>query len=407
MPYNNSGVIYVDTTVTPNRGVSIDDVRAVLELDSRDVGTLCSSSDNNVNKWAKHKPIVYANAIAPLTDAQFKEKNYGLTIPNPLMGNYTKIDDVILNAENAYTYTKPSGQMASPFRLTDFNNYSHSVKAPINGFPETIYIPTSVTTRVLNFTINQSTDYAIGLTDLPSNFNSWYLAFAVKKNNLWNVKTSRYTINNGKGDYIFLNFDTTTTYDGQTYNGGVDGNIIEGGETYECIICLSNTKINDFTQLASTQNTYKFYPAPVQDIDAMRGLISRVSVGWAARIVLNEVLRHGEPTGLIQMNLNIGYSGLAEGESESITYVSWEVHYKYTSAVTGQEVTGQTITGTTVSTSNPDGRITVTGEENEKSFHLHGPSESVTVIEAWGTLRYNTSQTYTIPKTKLETIQEE
>ena len=90
MPYNNSGVIYVDTTVTPNRGVSIDDVRSVLELDSRDVGTLCSSSNNNVNKWAKHKPIVYANAIAPLTDTQFKEKNYGLTIPNPLTGSYTK-----------------------------------------------------------------------------------------------------------------------------------------------------------------------------------------------------------------------------------------------------------------------------------------------------------------------------
>lgn len=400
MPYNSSGVIYVDTTVTPNRGVSIDDVRSVLELDSRDVGTLCSSSDNNVNKWAKHKPIVYANAIAPLTDAQFKEKNYGLTIPNTLTGNYTKIDDVILNAEDAYSYTKPSGQMASPFRLTDFNNYSHSVKAPINGFPETIYIPTSVTTRILNFTINQSTNYAIGLTDLPSDFNSWYLAFAVKKNNLWNVKTSRFTINNGKGDYIFLNFDTTTTYDGQTYNGGVDGNIIEEGGTYECVICLSNTKINDFTQLASTQNTYKFYPAPVQDLDSMRGLISRVSVGWAARITLKEVLRQGEPTGLIQMGLNIGYSGAVEGESYSITNVSWEVNYKYTSAATGQEVTGQTITGST-------DRVTVTGEENEKSFHLHGPSESVTVIEAWGTLRYNTSQTYTLPNTILETVQEE
>lgn len=400
MPYNSSGVIYVDTTVTPNRGVSIDDVRSVLELDSMDVGTLCSSSDNNVNKWAKHKPIVYANAIAPLTDAQFKEKNFGLTIPNPLTGNYTKIDDVILNAEDAYVYTKPSGQMASPFRLTDFNNYSHSVKAPINGFPETIYIPTSVTTRILNFTINQSTDYAIGLTDLPSNFNSWYLAFAVKKNNLWNVKTSRYTINNGKGDYIFLNFDTTTTYDGQTYNGGVDGNIIEEGGTYECVICLSNTKINDFTQLASTQNTYKFYPAPVQDLDSMRGLISRVSAGWAARITLKEVLRQGEPTGLIQMGLNIGYSGAVEGESYSITDVSWVVNYKYTSAATGQEVTGQTITGST-------DRVTVTSEENEKSFHLHGPSESVTVIEAWGTLTYNTSQTYTLPNTILETVQEE
>ena len=399
MPHNN-GIVYVDTTVTPNLGVSVEDVRAVLNLNSGDVGTLCGNSNNNVNKWAKHKPIVYANAIAPLTDAQFKEKNYGLTIPDFLTGSYTKIDDVILNAEDAYVYTKPSGQMASPFRLTDFNKYSHSVKAPINGFPETIYIPSNVTTRILNFPVNQSTDYAIGLADLPSDFNSWYLAFAVKKNNVWNVKTSRYAINSGKGDYIFLNFGTTTTHDGQTYSGGYDGNVIEEGKTYECIICLSHTKIENFTQLASTQNTYKFYPAPVQDVDAMRGLISRVSVGWAARITLKEVLRQGEPTGLIQMGLNIGYSGAEAGQSYSITNVSWEVNYKYTSAATGQEVTGQTITGST-------DRVTVTGEENEKSFRLHGPTESVTVIEAWGTLRYNTSQTYTLPNTILETVQEE
>ena len=398
---NNNGKIYVDTTQTPNVGVSIEDVRTVLNYNSNDLGTLCGNSNNNVNKWAKHKPIVYANAIAPLTDAQFKEKNYGLTIPNPLTGNYTKIDDVILNAEDAYVYTKPSGLMASPFRLTDFNNYDHSVKAPINGFPGTIYIPSNVTTRILNFTVNQSTPYAIGLADLPSDFNSWYLAFAVKKNNVWNVKTSRFTINSGKGDYIFLNFGTTTTYDGQTYSGGYDGNVIEKGKTYECVICLSLTKIENFTQIASTQNTYKFYPAPVQDMDSMKGLISRVPVGWAARIMLNEVLRHGEPTGLIQMNLNIGYSGLAEGESESMTDVSWEVHYKYTSKSTGQEVTGQTITGST-------DRVTVTGEENEKSFRLRGgPTESVTIIEAWGTLRYNTSQTYTLPNTILKTVQEE
>jgi hypothetical protein len=397
---NDNGRIYVDTTQTPNVGVSIEDVRTVLNYNSNDLGTLCGNSNNNVNKWAKHKPIVYPNVLAALTDTQFKEKNYGLTIPNPLTGSYTKIDDVILAAGNAYLYTRPSGLMASPFRLTDFNNYDHSVKAPINGFPATIYIPSNVTTRILNFTINQSTDYAIGLADLPSDFSSWYLAFAVKKNNVWNVKTSRYAINSGKGDYIFLNFGPTTTYDGQTYNGGVDGNVIDEGHTYECIICLCHTKINDFTQMASTQNTYKFYPAPVQDIDSMQGLISRVPVGWAARIMLKEVLRQGEPTGLVQMGLNIGYSGAVEGESYSITNVSWVVNYKYTSAATGQEVTGQTITGSV-------DRVTVTGEENEKSFMLHGPTESVTVIEAWGTLTYNTSQTYTLPNTILETVQQQ
>ena len=403
MPHNN-GIVYVDTTVTPNLGVSVEDVRAVLNLNSGDVGTLCGSSNNNVNKWAKHKPIVYANAIAPLTDAQFKEKNYGLTIPDSLTGSYTKIDDVILNAEDAYVYTKPSGQMASPFRLTDFNKYSHSVKAPINGFPATVYISSNVNTYVLNFPINQSTDYAIGLTDLPSDFNSWYLAFAVKKNNVWYAKTSRYTINNGKGDYIFFNFGTTTTYDGQTYNGGVDGNIIEEGRTYECIICLCHLKINDFVQLASTQNQYKFYPAPVQDMDSMKGAISRVSAGWNARITLDEALKQGKPTGIIRIGLSVGYSGAVSGQSYSITYVSCEVHYSYITT-TGTEVQGGTITKSL-------GTVTVTGENNEKHFFLETPQfpSGVTIksLTAWGSWNYNNdSNVKQLPQATIETVQEE
>lgn len=54
MAYNN-GLIYVDNNVTPPNGVSVHDVKTVLGVSSGDVATLCTSQ--NVNKWAKCKPV--------------------------------------------------------------------------------------------------------------------------------------------------------------------------------------------------------------------------------------------------------------------------------------------------------------------------------------------------------------
>lgn len=52
---NSNGKIYVDTSTTPNTGVSINDVKTVTGSSSTDLATLCTSA--NVNMWSRKKPV--------------------------------------------------------------------------------------------------------------------------------------------------------------------------------------------------------------------------------------------------------------------------------------------------------------------------------------------------------------
>ena len=54
------------------------DIAKVLGSSSYDLGTLCKSSA--INMWSRKKPI-QVNQYQELTDAQWKQYNYGYTIP--------------------------------------------------------------------------------------------------------------------------------------------------------------------------------------------------------------------------------------------------------------------------------------------------------------------------------------
>ena len=82
---------------------------------SRDVGTLCSSS--LINKWSKYKPVRY-NTLSPITDVQLKEVNYGLDVSS----------NTNLDTPTEWTYLKPSGGYAQPYRLGDFRGYNHQAR---------------------------------------------------------------------------------------------------------------------------------------------------------------------------------------------------------------------------------------------------------------------------------------
>lgn len=134
---NSNGRIYVDTTVTPNLGVSVADVQTVLGETSGDVGTLCQSE--NINPWAKCKPITAANIIRPL-DYEHAEQVYnyhcGLSVVysasnfndflSKVRSSLTNNDYKYQNEYVAVKYDRPTGNFASPFRLSDFNGYRHN-----------------------------------------------------------------------------------------------------------------------------------------------------------------------------------------------------------------------------------------------------------------------------------------
>lgn len=145
---NSNGSIYVDTTVTPNLGVSIEDVRTVLGLDSRDLGTLCGSENNNVNKWARYKPE-RNNAPRPISYSSRKANNFGLEVPfcNEYGANvmnfrvYNFIYGEEGEREDIWNYLKPRGDRSqaaqSPstefYRLSDFARIPSDTTDPNYG----------------------------------------------------------------------------------------------------------------------------------------------------------------------------------------------------------------------------------------------------------------------------------
>lgn len=162
MPYED-GIIRVDTTTDPDRGVEIADIMRAVPVtikrtvngvtearSSADLGVLAGTSvgdtvpDNQggapwtvssrieVNPMAKYKPVRF-NKLAALTDDEFKGTGYGLSA-----GNTFNASDI--NPDNAWTYLKPRGKAPTPttydfpedepYRDTDFNRYDHKACPP-------------------------------------------------------------------------------------------------------------------------------------------------------------------------------------------------------------------------------------------------------------------------------------
>lgn len=114
--------------------VSIYDVQRALGASSPDLGTLCKHQ--SINPWAKCKPIVAPNIIRPLDYAHAEQvTNYhcGLDVVYST-GSFndflSKVRAALSNPDYSYQddftavkYTRPTGGVAAPFRLTDFQNY--------------------------------------------------------------------------------------------------------------------------------------------------------------------------------------------------------------------------------------------------------------------------------------------
>ena len=122
---NSNGIIYVDTTVTPNLGVSISDVQTVLGETSGDLGTLCKSE--NINMWAWYKPVRFPS-VKVINEADRQTANYGLfyrenTAAEDLLLASTKTEEAFNDAASSsyeWSYLKPQGNTNSPYRLSDF-----------------------------------------------------------------------------------------------------------------------------------------------------------------------------------------------------------------------------------------------------------------------------------------------
>lgn len=124
-------------------GISVADVKAVLGVNSNDIGTLCTSEQ--INKWAIYKPLRISKN-GHLTEAERQSAMHGLT-PCYIASATSEAATMIANTQKSlptlskWTYTKtiPASYGA---RLNDFLNssdrtqpgYNHNAKPPMSGF---------------------------------------------------------------------------------------------------------------------------------------------------------------------------------------------------------------------------------------------------------------------------------
>lgn len=112
--------------------IGLFEVTQMLGEKSMDIGTVCTS--DNIRKWSRCKPIK-CSGVEPIDEAKRKANTYGLKIPI-LSGTFRSCIDEIVNQteKTKWDYIKPTGGLASPYRLTDFEYYYHHANPP---FPYT------------------------------------------------------------------------------------------------------------------------------------------------------------------------------------------------------------------------------------------------------------------------------
>lgn len=103
--------------------ISIYDVQQALGVSLTDVGRLCSSPA--INKWARYKPVPKAGVAIQQVWLHPIGSGFELSIATDTPVN------IIQNDGYGLVCDLPSGTLASPYRLTDFNYYSPSAVRPI------------------------------------------------------------------------------------------------------------------------------------------------------------------------------------------------------------------------------------------------------------------------------------
>ena len=173
MPYSNGKI---------TAPVSVYDVRRALNASANDVGRLCAHQ--NVNKWARYKPVTVANVLRQITQTELSNAKYGLT---PALNSmlFSKSDstesgtspvasatelETVLNSNQQWTYNKPAGAMASPFRLSDFScpsdndpgyGYYHDTRPPVDNVVGKSFNLSAIKTCAENTAITSTSGDAI------------------------------------------------------------------------------------------------------------------------------------------------------------------------------------------------------------------------------------------------------
>jgi len=289
-------------------------VAKVIHMGSLDVGTLCS--DNNkgnrgyVNKWAKYKPVIRKNRLDTtdeLVGGTGTDKNRwkdgatwwkgddgkcGLTV-----NKYSRASEMRAGWDDNWKYNPPTGGLAAPYRLIDFNYYDHNAVKFANvwansmerdGNGNALHFAGNGITLGIQMGIFYS-DYSLKIMDfqtaLFTDFVNFYFGVVVVNNPSSNSREYTVKVNTtpfGKSD---LQNGNASDY---TRLIELDGNHLPNttGGTVSMIypVLVPNTYSQIHGQATGTSDfSGTLVPLPVSPIEVRAGsVLSNLSRYWAS-----------------------------------------------------------------------------------------------------------------------------
>ena len=229
--YNKGDIVSGHTIIYDP--VSVYDVSKVIRKASQDVGTLCGAGATYVNKWAKYKPVVYANLLDTTSQLNTTASSgaasgvtfhpwlasatwwkgsagmCGLQFPTQpadastsdenkrVSGQTTsaQLDNEATNLDNWFKtgvqYLSPAGGTSAPYRLIDFQLYDRDAQCFITSvtFPRSdrpYYAGDGAETASLSVTLHTPSAYELGMNDITIRsgqiLGDYYLGLIIVKN---------------------------------------------------------------------------------------------------------------------------------------------------------------------------------------------------------------------------------
>lgn len=183
--------------------VNEHDCQQAIGSNSGDLGTLCT--DTNINMWAKYKPETAVTGLATfgvqnITLQQRTLNGFGIEAKTSSgAGSISALVDRLRagTQQDCFTYKKPFGTYASPFRITDFDKYWHNAPCPITA----PYNPTDIlgvtqqgTLQLYYYVDIQGSEYGLGLKDLriqsdSQQLSNYYFGILIYNNNTYAAAT--------------------------------------------------------------------------------------------------------------------------------------------------------------------------------------------------------------------------
>lgn len=222
------GIVYIDTTVSPNKGIGISDIQQAVGLASGDLGKLCQWK--NIRRFAKYKPFepIVGDPETILDEDTIKSNNCGLIIDS-----YQSADEALTKAKNDDTWTW--NYPTTRFRELDFNGYCRKCTEPFYkittldrwGIEERLSASTQFVLEHQSFDYS---DYLVKLSDLKI-FDDhidklvWCLVYRKSTKTTGAMVT---LLDNNQQINVKNNCTLTAEFSEQT----------KGNTEYDCCICL-------------------------------------------------------------------------------------------------------------------------------------------------------------------------